>query len=349
MIPFEVLEQARSELTDWAGTGMSVMEVSHRGKDFVACAEHAEHMLREVLGISQDYAVLFLQGGATGQFAAVPMNLTSPGEAIDVIDTGSWSKKAIAEAARQDLQVAVVADEADSGYTRVPTPGSISVSPGAKYLHYTANETIGGVEFGYVPQAGDVPVVSDFSSTILSRPTEVDKFGVLYAGTQKNMGPAGIGVVIVRRDLIGKARPGTPTIWDYAVMDSSGSMSNTPPTFGIYLLGLILDWTQRHGGLTGMAARNAEKAAALYAAIDGSDFYTNPVQPDSRSRMNIPFTLADPQLDAEFLAGAQQAGLANLKGHRSVGGMRASIYNAMPLAGVNALIEYMKEFERAHG
>ncbi len=348
MLPLEVLEQASAEMTDWGGGGMSVMEVSHRGKPFVACAAEAEAAMRRVMGVPDEYAVLFLQGGATGQFAAIPMNLTAPGDAIAAINTGSWSKKAIGEAKAQELTVEVIADEAGTRYTTTPAADSLQVPSGAAYLHYTPNETIGGVEFGYVPDSGDVPLVADMSSTILSRPIDVSRYGVIYAGAQKNMGPAGLVVVIVRKDLLGRARATTPSVLDWAKMAEADSMLNTPPTFGIYLLGLILAWIERNGGLAAMGERNKEKADALYAAIDGSDFYANPVALDSRSWMNVPFTLANADLDADFLAGAQAAGLTNLKGHRSVGGMRASIYNAMPRAGVQALIDFMAEFERTH-
>lgn len=346
MLPLEVLERAQSELTDWQGSGMSVMEVSHRGKAFVACAAEAEATLRSVYGVPGDYRVLFLQGGATGQFAGVPMNITSPGDAIDLINTGSWSKKALSEAKRQGLSVNVIADEAASSYTTTPAPDSLTPTPGAAYLHYTPNETIGGVEFGYVPDSGGAPLVADMSSTILSRPIDVSRFGVIYAGAQKNLGPAGLCVVLVRDDLLGRARPETPSFLDWTQMAENDSMLNTPPTFGIYLLGLILAWIAEHGGLLAMAQRNEAKAAALYDAIDGSSFYRNPVAKDSRSWMNVPFLLADPGRDGAFLAQAEAAGLTNLKGHRSVGGMRASLYNAMPPEGVTALVDFMKEFER---
>jgi len=347
-LPLEVLERARQELPDWQSSGMSVLEVSHRGADFVACAADAEQMLRAVLRVPDSHKVLFLQGGATGQFAAVPMNLTAPGDSIDLLHTGAWSKKAIAEARAMGLTVNVLADESQSSYTTTPAPDSFTVDPSARYLHYTANETIGGVEFGYVPASGDVPLVSDMSSTILSRPLDVSAYGVIYAGAQKNMGPSGLTVVIVREDLLGRARSDTPSFLNYRAMAESDSMLNTPPTFGIYLLGLILHWVADTGGLTAMGERNKAKADALYAAIDASDFYANPVALDSRSWMNVPFTLADPGLDKAFLGGAQEAGLMNLEGHRSVGGMRASIYNAMPMAGVQALIDFMAEFERVH-
>ena len=347
MIPLDVLQRAQAELTEWR-SGMSVLEVSHRGKDFIACAAAAEASLREVLGIPDGYTVLFLQGGASGQFDAVPMNLAAPGDRACFLNTGQWSKKAIAGSTRQGLQVDVIADEAASTYTTVPEPGSFQVTPGAKYLHYTPNETISGVEFGYIPEA-DVPLVADFSSTILSRPLDVSRYGVIYAGAQKNMGPAGLVVVIVRSDLLGHARGTTPDVWNWELQAANDSMLNTPPTFGVYLLGLILDWIKDNGGLEAMAARNKAKADALYAAIDQSGFYTNPIARNARSWMNVGFFLPTPDLDAAFLAGANQAGLANLKGHRSVGGMRASIYNAMPMEGVQALIAYLADFAAKKG
>jgi phosphoserine aminotransferase len=347
-LPLEVLEQARDELTDWRGGGMSVMEVSHRSKAFVAVAEQAEADLRELLAIPAGYRVLFVQGGATAQFSAVPLNLSAAGSTADYLNTGQWSKKAIAEA-RRYLQVNVVADEKASNYATVPAAPGLRFTPGAAYVHYTPNETIGGVEFPYVPDCGDVPLVADMSSTILSRPVEVERFGVIYAGAQKNIGPSGITVVIVRGDLLGHAREGTPTVLDYQAMAEAGSMLNTPPTFGWYVAGLVFQWLKRQGGLAAMAARNQAKAARLYAAIDDSSFYANPVDPACRSWMNIPFTLARPELEKTFLAEAGQAGLANLEGHRSVGGMRASLYNAMPLEGVEALVGFMADFERRHG
>ncbi len=349
MLPADVLKQASDEMTDWAGTGMSVMEVSHRSKEFVACAADAEATMRRLMGVPDDYRILFLQGGAFGQFAGVPMNLTAPGDVVSYVNTGQWSKKAISQARAYDLDVQVVADEAASSYTTVPAPSSIRAAEGSSYLHYTPNETIGGVEFGYVPDVGDVPLVADMSSTILSRPVDVSKFGVIYGGAQKNMGPAGLVVVIVRDDLLGRARSITPNVLNYKLMSDADSMLNTPPTFSVYMLGLILHWVEGLGGLEAMSARNLAKAQALYGAIDGSSFYDNPVAPDARSWMNVPFTLADSALDAEFLSGASEAGLKTLKGHRSVGGMRASIYNAMPMEGVQALIDYMAEFERTHG
>ncbi|MDO5535666.1 MAG: 3-phosphoserine/phosphohydroxythreonine transaminase [Propionibacteriaceae bacterium] len=348
MLPTAVLERAQGELLDWDGSGMSVMEVSHRGAAFVACAERVEASLRSVLDISDDYACLFLQGGAYGMFAATPLNLSAPGDTIAFLNTGDWSTKAIAEAGKY-AEVAVLADTSDSLHTTLPRPGSYTVPTGAAYLHYTPNETIRGVEFDHVPDSGGVPLVADLSSTILSRPFDVDAHGVIYAGAQKNMGPSGLVVVIVRRDLLGRPRRETPTVWDWTVQAKADSMVNTPPTFGLYLLGLTLDWVQENGGLAGMAARNQGKASLLYDTIDRSSFYSNPVDPSARSWMNVPFVLADPTLDSTFLNEADAAGLTNLAGHRSVGGMRASIYNAMPLAGVRALVDFMQEFERTHG
>ncbi len=347
-LPLEVLDQARAELTDWQGSGMSVMEVSHRSKAFIAVAEEAESLLRELLAVPPSYRVLFLQGGATGQFAAIPMNLARQDSTVDYINTGSWSKKAIGEAKRY-CKVNVAADEAASGYCAVPEAGALALTAGAAYVHYTPNETIGGVEFPYVPHTGGVPLVADMSSNILSRPIEVAKFGLIYAGAQKNMGPSGLCVVIVRDDLIGKARAGTPSVWDYKAMADEGSMLNTPPTFGWYIAGLTFKWLKAGGGLAAMAERNHAKADKLYRAIDESGFYRNPVARNARSWMNVPFTLAQPQLDKAFLAQAREAGLTNLEGHRSVGGMRASLYNAMPPQGVDALVGFMKEFQRRNG
>ena len=347
VLPLEVLEQARDEMTDWRGGGMSVMEVSHRGKAFVACAQEAEADLRELLAVPANYKVLFLQGGATAQFAGVPMNLAGSGASADYINTGAWSKKAIGEAKRY-CKVNIAADMAAGNYTGTPTQAELKLTPGAAYLHYTPNETIGGVEFPYIPKS-DAPLVADLSSTILSRPLDVSRFGLIYAGAQKNIGPSGLCVVIVRDDLIGKAQACTPTVMDYAAMAADGSMLNTPPTFGWYFAGLVFKWLKRQGGLTAMAERNQAKAALLYQAIDESDFYRNPVARESRSWMNVPFILAKPELDKTFIAEAGKAGLVNLEGHRSVGGMRASLYNAMPLEGVKALVGFMREFARRNG
>jgi phosphoserine aminotransferase len=349
MLPVEVLDEAAAELTDWQGSGMSVMEVSHRGQAFVACAAQAEALLRQLMGIPDHYRVLFLQGGASGQFDAVPLNLTQPGDRVNFLNTGQWSAKAIKAAAKAGLAVEVIADEAASSYTTTPLPGSYAVDPSAAYLHYTPNETIGGVEFPDIPGTGATPLVADMSSTILSRPLDVARYALIYAGAQKNMGPSGLCVVIVRDDLLGRARAITPSIWNYAEMAATDSMLNTPPTFGIYLLAKILAWVTAAGGLGAMAQRNQAKAEALYGFLDASDYYANPVAPRSRSWMNVPFLQAHPELDQAFVAQAEAAGLTNLAGHRSVGGMRASLYNAMPLDGVRALIDFMAEFERRNG
>jgi phosphoserine aminotransferase len=347
-LPLEVLEQARDELIDWQGSGMSVMEISHRSKAFIAVARKAEADLRELLSVPANYKVLFLQGGATGQFSAIPMNLATQDSVVDYVNTGSWSKKALGDAKRY-CRVNVVADATDSGYNTIPPQSDWKRSPDAAYLHYTPNETIGGVEFHFVPESGATPLVADMSSTLLSRPIDVSSFGLIYAGAQKNMGPSGLTLVIVREDLTGHARPGTPLVFDYKGMADEGSMLNTPPTFGWYFAGLVFQWLKRQGGLAAMAEVNRAKSAKLYAAIDGSGFYRNPVAKDCRSWMNVPFTLARPDLDQQFLAEAKAAGLTNLEGHRSVGGMRASLYNAMPMAGVNALVEFMQEFARKNG
>ena len=343
-LPLEVLEQARSELCNWHNSGMSVMEISHRSKAFVGVAQEAEALLRELLGVPSYYKVLFLQGGATGQFAAIPLNLAVPDSAVDYINTGAWSKKAIGEAKRY-CKVNIAADEAESNYNSVPEHRALRLTPGAAYVHYTPNETIGGVEFPYVPDTGDVPLVADMSSTLLSRPIDVSKFGLIYAGAQKNIGPSGICLVIVREDLIGKARPGTPSVWDYKAMAEDGSMLNTPPTFAWYVAGLVFKWLKKHGGLAAQGERNRLKAQKLYRQIDASGFYRNPVDPGCRSWMNVPFTLAKPELDKVFLTAAGAGGLTNLEGHRSVGGMRASLYNAMTLEGVEALLGFMKDFQ----
>ena len=348
-LPVAVLEQIREELTDWRGSGMSVMEISHRSKSFVAVAEEAEQLLRELLAVPANYRVLFLQGGATGQFAAIPMNLAPPQACVDYLNTGAWSKKAIAEAQRLTARVNIAADEEASRYTTVPAPDTLRLTPAAAYVHYCVNETIGGVEFPYIPETAAVPLVADMSSTILSRPLEVAKFGLIYAGAQKNIGPAGLTVVIVREDLIGRARAGTPAVWDYRAMAAEGSMLNTPPTFAWYCAGLVFRWLKAQGGLTVVGMRNRAKAQLLYRAIDESPFYANPVAVGCRSWMNVPFTLAAPELDARFLNEARAAGLTNLEGHRSVGGMRASLYNAMPLEGVQALVGFMQDFARRHG
>lgn len=345
-LPEEVLKQARDELLDWHGHGMSVMEMSHRSKDYVSIAETAEQDLRDLLGISDDYAVLFLQGGASQQFTMIPMNLLNKGETADYVNTGQWSIKAIAEAKRYG-SVNVVASSEDRNFSYVPTQDSWNTSKDAVYLHYTPNETIGGVEFPFIPSS-DVPLVADYSSTILSRPLDVSKFGLIYAGAQKNIGPAGIVVVIIRRDLIGRVGGLAPML-DYKVHADNGSMYNTPPTYSWYLAGLVFQWLKRQGGLQAMEKLNQRKASKLYDYIDNSGFYSNPVAKPDRSWMNVPFVLADAALDKQFLKQADEARLLNLAGHRSVGGMRASIYNAVPEAAVDALIEFMKDFAKRNG
>jgi len=348
MLPREVLEAASAEMMDWNQSGMSVMEMSHRGKEFMAIAQQAEADLRQLMAIPDHYKVLFLQGGASAQFSAVPLNLLRGKKTADYVNTGIWSKKAIAEAQRYcDVNIAATSEA--SGFTHVPDFEDWSLSgDAAAYVHYTPNETIGGVEFHWIPETGDVPLVADMSSTILSGPIDVSKFGLIYAGAQKNMGPAGITIVIVRDDLIGAADSKTPATMNYKTMADTDSMSNTPPTYSWYLAGKVFRWALDKGGLDVIAAINKRKATKLYAAIDDSDFYANPVAPENRSLMNVPFTLKDAALDAKFLAGAKEAGLITLKGHRSLGGMRASIYNAMPEAGVDALVEYMKNFAAKH-
>ncbi len=346
-IPEAVLSQAKDELLDWRGRGLSVMEMSHRSEEMVSIASEAEADLRELMGISDDYAVLFLQGGASSQFSAVPLNLCEEGATVDYVNTGQWSKKAIKEAKRYANVNVVASSEADN-FASIPAFDSWQLSDDAAYLHYTPNETIGGVEFFWTPEV-QAPLVADMSSTILSRPIDVNQFGVIYAGAQKNIGPAGLTIVIVRKDLLGKSRAITPTMLDYQTAADNDSMYNTPPTLAWYLSGLVFKWLKAQGGLEAMEAVNRRKAEKLYGYIDGSGFYSNPVEVASRSLMNVPFVLADSGLDKAFLAGADDAGLLNLKGHRSVGGMRASIYNAVPEAAVDALIDYMKDFARENG
>ena len=345
VLPEAVLERAREEMLDWQGTGMSVMEMSHRGKAFMSIAEKAEADLRELMAIPNDYSVMFLQGGASSQFAMVPINLLRGKNKADYINTGAWSKKAIAEAKRY-CEVNVAATAEANNFTGVPAQSEWQLDSDAAYLHFIPNETIGGVEFPFLPEAGDVPLVADMSSTILSRPVDVSKYGVIYAGAQKNIGPAGLTVVIIRKDLIGQAIEGMPSMFDYAIHDKNSSMYNTPPTYGWYLAGLVFDWIKQQGGLKAMAEINERKAGKLYAAIDGSDFYANPVELACRSWMNVPFILANADLDKTFLAEAEKIGLTTLKGHRSVGGMRASIYNAMPEEGIDTLVSFMADFEK---
>jgi phosphoserine aminotransferase len=319
--------------------------MSHRGKEFTSIANKADADLREVMAIPENYKVLFLQGGASGQFSSIPMNLLRGRTTADYFNTGQWSKKAIQEAKRY-CDVNVVASSEENNFSTVPSKSAWKLNPDAAYVHYTANETIGGVEFDDIPDTGDVPLVVDLSSTILSRPIDVSRFGLIYAGAQKNIGPAGLTLVIVRDDLIGNAIPSTPITLDYKIQADNDSMYNTPPTYALYIAGLVFQWLKKLGGLKAMGEINQRKAEKLYSAIDNSGFYQNPVEKQYRSWMNIPFTLNNADLDADFLAGAKTAGLLTLKGHRSVGGMRASIYNAMPEEGVDALISYMQKFAK---
>lgn len=346
-LPVSVLQQAQEEMLDWRGTGMSVMEMSHRSKEIVEITETAEADFRELLGISDDYAVLFLQGGASMQFSAIPLNLLGDKTAADYINTGQWSKKAIKEAKRY-CDVNVVASSEAENFSCVPDRATWNLNSDAAYFHYTPNETIGGVEFFDIPDV-QVPLVADMSSTILSRPINVSKFGLIYAGAQKNIGPAGLTIVIVRKDLMGKAREITPVMLDYQISADNGSMYNTPPTYSIYLAGLVFKWLKAQGGVAAMEVVNRRKAEKLYAYIDDSGFYSNPVAVTNRSLMNVPFTLANDELDKPFLAEADAAGLLNLKGHRSVGGMRASIYNAVGEQAVDDLIAFMKDFAQRNG
>ena len=348
VLPKEVLQQASDEMLDWHGSGMSVMEMSHRGKEFISIANEAEADLRELMNIPANYKVLFLQGGAHAQFSMIPMNLLRGNDTADYLDTGIWAQKAIEEAAKY-CKVNVVASGADHQYFRVPQQSQWKLNPDAAYVHYTSNETIGGLEMFWTPQTGHVPLVVDMSSHILSRPVDVSQFGLIYAGAQKNIGPAGLTIVIVREDLIGQTIAGTPTMFDYKVHADNGSMYNTPPTYGIYMAGLVFKWLKAKGGLPAMEKRNIEKAALLYDYLDSTDFYNSPIAEENRSRMNVPFTLKDSALDAEFLKQAEANGLLQLKGHRLLGGMRASIYNAMPIEGVQTLVAFMQDFARAHG
>jgi len=344
VLPKEVLLQAQAEMLDWHGSGMSVMEMSHRGREFIGIAEQAEADLRELMNIPANYKVLFLQGGAHLQFSMIPLNLLRGKTTADYLNTGAWSKKAIGEA-KKFCEVNVVASTADNNFTSVPAFDTWKCNQDAAYLHYTPNETIGGVEFNWIPDCGDVPLVADMSSNILSREIDVSKFALIYAGAQKNIGPAGLTLVIVREDLLGNVVAGTPTMLDYKVHADNDSMYNTPPTYAMYIAGLVFQWLKKKGGIASMEANNIAKARLLYAAIDASDgFYTCPVAVSDRSRMNVPFTLKDAALDGAFVKQAEAMGLLQLKGHRSVGGMRASIYNAMPLEGVAALVAFMQQF-----
>jgi phosphoserine aminotransferase len=348
VLPLEVLSQAREEMADWHGTGMSVMEMSHRGKEFISIHAQAEADLRELLAIPANYKVLFMQGGAIGENAIVPMNMLRGRTGADYINTGEWSKKSIKEAKRY-CTVNVAASSEANNFTSIPKRDTWKLDPNAAYVHICANETIGGVEYHFTPDTGAVPLVADMSSNILSRAVDVAKYGLIYGGAQKNIGPAGLTIVIVRDDLIGQALPATPSAFDYKQQADNDSMYNTPPTYAIYIAGLVFQWIKKEGGLSAMETHNRKKAALLYDYLATTAFYSNPVAREDRSLMNVPFKLQDVALDEAFLKGAQALDMVQLKGHRSVGGMRASIYNAMPMEGVQALVAYMKEFERKNG
>ena len=348
VLPEPVLEQAGREMLDWHGCGTSVMEMSHRGKEFVGIAAAAEADLRELLAVPANYKVLFLQGGATLQFAAIPMNLLRGKTSADYVNTGEWSKKAIKEARRYGA-VNIAASAEDRNFTYAPKQAHWKLDPNAAYVHVCTNETIGGVEFNWLPDTGDVPLVADMSSHILSRPVEVAKYGLIYAGAQKNIGPAGLTIVIVREDLLGQALPLTPSVLDYKAQAEADSMLNTPATYSVYIAGLVFRWLKQLGGLPKIAQMNRAKAAVLYDFLDRTEYYYSPVDKDDRSLMNVPFRLRNEALNDEFLKQARQRGMVELKGHRAVGGMRASIYNAMPLDGVKALVAFMQEFQTKHG
>ena len=347
-LPTAVLKQAEADLLDWQQKGLSVMEMSHRSPEFVGIAQKAEQDLRDLMVIPDNYKVLFMQGGASSQFTMIPMNLLRGKKTADYINTGQWSKKAIAEAKRF-CDVNVAATTEGNKFTSAPSQEELNLNPEAAYVHYTPNETIGGVQFDYIPETNGVPLVADYSSAILSEEIDVSKFAMIYAGAQKNIGPAGLCIVIIREDLLGQTLEGTPTMFDYKVMADNDSMYNTPPSYGWYLAGLVFAWLKEQGGVKAMAAVNRRKAEKLYSFIDTNAFYANPVAINNRSIMNVPFTLADSELDKAFLAASEKAGLLNLAGHRSVGGMRASIYNAVEEKAVDALIAFMAEFAKQNG
>ncbi|MCC2633824.1 MAG: serC 1 [Ramlibacter sp.] len=347
-LPEPVLRQAADEMLDWRGSGMSVMEMSHRGKEFMSIHAETEDLLKELMGVPSGYQVLFMQGGAIGENAIVPMNLMGATGRADYVITGDWSKKSAKEAKTYGTVNFAASAEA-SKFSAIPKQAEWKLDPGASYVHICSNETIGGVQFHWTPDTGKVPLVADMSSDILSRPIDVAKYGLIYAGAQKNIGPSGLTIVVVRKDLMGHALPITPSAFNYKTQADADSMYNTPPTYAIYIAGLVLKHVKALGGMEAMARHNAAKAKLLYDFLDGSSFFRNPIAREDRSLMNVPFWLKDEALDAEFLKGAQARGMVQLKGHRSVGGMRASIYNAMPVEGVQALVQYMKEFERSHG
>lgn len=348
MLPPAVLAEVKAELTDWHGSGLSILEMSHRGKEFISVAAGAEADLRKLLAVPAHYKVLFLQGGATAQFSAIPLNLLRGKSAADYVVTGEWSRKAQAEASKY-CRANVAATSKDTGFDRIPPPAGWMLSPDSAYVHLCTNETIGGVEYHWVPDTGGVPLVADMSSHILSRPVDVSRYGVIYAGAQKNIGPAGLAIVIIREDLLGSVHPATPSVLDYTQQASAESRLNTPPTFSVYIAGLTFKWLLAKGGLAVMEQENVAKAALLYGYLDEQDFYASPVAKADRSRMNVPFRLKDERLEATLLAEAEARGLTQLKGHRSVGGLRASIYNAMPIEGVRALVDFLGDFARRHG
>ena len=347
-LPEPVLRQAAEEMLDWQGSGMSVMEMSHRGKEFIGIHAEAEQLLRELMGVPSNYKVLFLQGGAIGQNAFIPMNLMRGRASADYVDTGVWSQKSIKEA-KKYCSVNVAGTGVATNFTAIPKQDTWKLDAKAAYVHICSNETIGGVQYHWTPDTGHVPLVCDMSSEILSRPVDVNRYGLIYAGAQKNIGPAGLTIVIVRDDLIGQALPITPSAFDLKEQADADSMLNTPPTYAIYIAGLVFKWLKAQGGLPAMQRHNEAKAAMLYDYLDSTGFYSSPIAREDRSLMNVPFKLREESLDEAFLKGAQERGMVQLKGHRSVGGMRASIYNAMPVEGVKALVAYMKEFEQRHG
>ncbi|MBE0468458.1 MAG: 3-phosphoserine/phosphohydroxythreonine transaminase [Methyloprofundus sp.] len=347
MLPESVLKQAQAEMLDWQGSGMSVMEMSHRGSEFMSIADTLHRDLRELMAIPDNYKLLFLQGGATAQFSFIPANILGNKTKACYVNTGAWSRKAL-EVAKSYCDVVVAASAEANNFTAIPNSSTWHIDQQAAYLHYTPNETIHGLEFAHVPEVDNLPLVADMSSNILSRQIDVSKFGLIYAGSQKNMGPAGVTVVIVREDLIAKAHPGVPDVFNYQQQVEHESMLNTPATYSWYLVGLVLQWLKAQGGISGIEQVNQRKAQNLYAAIDRSSLYSNPVASADRSRMNVPFILADKGLESAFLKAAQEQGFLALKGHRLLGGMRASIYNAMPESGVEALVQFMAEFERTH-
>jgi len=348
VMPEDVLRTAAAEMLDWHGSGMSVMEMSHRGKEFIGIYDKAQADLRGLLKIPANYKILFLQGGAIAENAIVPMNLLLGRSTADYVNTGEWSKKSIKEA-KKYCTVNIAASSEDKNFTYVPAREAWKLTRDAAFVHVCTNETIGGVEYQWTPDTGDVPLVADMSSHILSRVIDVSKYGVIYGGAQKNMGPAGLTLVIVREDLLDRALPMTPTAFHWKEQAAADSMVNTPATYAIYVAGLVFDWLKAQGGVEAIERKNIAKAKLLYDYLDATSFYANPVHKEDRSRMNVPFRLADESLDEAFLKGAKERGMVQLKGHRSVGGMRASIYNAMPIEGVRTLVEYMQDFERRNG